>query len=202
MATSTRKTGNNGPVLRSQSPSGRFYSPRSSGSSPFASSSTTFSSHQSTFLHRSVSPTRVNLHGSSTSPSSSVKFSINRPGSPSRSISATSRNQVVKKSGNNPITRQKRTCMCSPTNHPGSFRCSMHKNVANQAPSASYPANRLNARRSAMTNSLVRIGTVEGELVKRALSALIRPSSHSQKRRGSFQPRPSRLSVMSKAEER
>lgn len=52
-----------------------------------------------------------------------------------------------------------------------------------------------------MTNSLVRIGTVEGDLVKRALAALIRPSSHQQRRRAGFEPRPSRLSVMSKAEE-
>ncbi|GFS41727.1 hypothetical protein Acr_00g0076100 [Actinidia rufa] len=43
------------------------------------------------------------------------------------------------------------------------------------------------------------IGTVEGDLVRRALAALIRPSSHQQRRRGAFQPRPSRLSVMSKA---
>ncbi|KAL7191495.1 hypothetical protein ACSBR2_023551 [Camellia fascicularis] len=50
-----------------------------------------------------------------------------------------------------------------------------------------------------MTNSLVRIGTVEGDLVKRALSALIRPSSHQQRRRANFQPRPSRLSIMSRA---
>lgn len=52
-----------------------------------------------------------------------------------------------------------------------------------------------------MTNSLVRIGTVEGDLVRRALAALIRPSSHQQKRRTSFQARPSRLSNMSKAED-
>jgi len=52
-----------------------------------------------------------------------------------------------------------------------------------------------------MANSLVRIGTVEGDLVKRALAALIRPSSHSQRRRASFEPRPSRLSVMSKADD-
>ncbi|KAI9118248.1 hypothetical protein K1719_010580 [Acacia pycnantha] len=54
--------------------------------------------------------------------------------------------------------------------------------------------------RSAMKNSVVRIGGVEGEWVKRALTALIRPSSHQQRRRASFEPRPSRLSVMSKAE--
>ncbi|RWV85066.1 hypothetical protein GW17_00053172 [Ensete ventricosum] len=45
-----------------------------------------------------------------------------------------------------------------------------------------------------MTNSLVRIGTVEGEWVKRALASLIRPSSHHQRRRADFRPRPSRLS--------
>ncbi|CBI25574.3 unnamed protein product, partial [Vitis vinifera] len=90
-------------------------------------------------------------------------------------------------------------CMCSPTTHPGSFRCSLHKGFNNH--SAPYSSNRLNARRSAMTNSLVRIGTVEGDLVKRALAALIRPSSHQQRRRSGFQPRPSRLSNMSKAED-
>ncbi|CAA0842787.1 serine-rich protein-related [Striga hermonthica] len=63
------------------------------------------------------------------------------------------------------------------------------------------PTTRLNMRRSAMTSSLVRIGTVEGDLVKRALAALIRPSSHQQRRREDFRPRPSRLSAMSKADE-
>ncbi|KAK1400069.1 Serine-rich protein-related [Heracleum sosnowskyi] len=190
MAASSRRY--NGPVLRSQSPSGKFCS-------SFASSSS--SAFSSKFI-RSTSPTRVNLNGLSNS-MSSVRFSLDRAGSPRRSISATSRNQVVKKTSTNiPMRSQKkRTCMCSPTNHPGSFRCSLHKNTSNNAPSGSYPTNRLNARRSAMTNSLVRIGTVEGDLVKRALAALIRPSSHSQKRRGSFQPRPSRLSVMSVAEQ-
>ncbi|KAK9706252.1 hypothetical protein RND81_07G113400 [Saponaria officinalis] len=91
--------------------------------------------------------------------------------------------------------------MCSPTNHPGSFRCSLHKSFGPQrnqtASTGPYQSNRLYARRSAMTNSLVRIGTVEGDLVKRALAALIRPSSHHQRRRGDFQPTKSRLSVMS-----
>ncbi|URE25204.1 Serine-rich [Musa troglodytarum] len=79
-------------------------------------------------------------------------------------------------------------CMCSPTTHPGSFRCRLHKGIG-----------ALNARPSAMTNSLVRIGAVEGEWVRRSLAALIRPSSHQQRRRAAFEPRPSRLSVMSKA---
>ncbi|KAF8407186.1 hypothetical protein HHK36_006312 [Tetracentron sinense] len=204
MAASSR-TRTSGPVLqvakgfqRSVSPSGRFCSSStsSSSSSAFASSSSSFSSRSTGLFHRSTSPSRVNLYGSVPS-ASSVRFSMGRSGSPSRSIAASPRDQVVKKQ-NNPLSSQKRTCMCSPTTHPGSFRCSLHKNFNNHA--VSYPSNRLNARRSAMTNSLVRIGTVEGDLVKRALAALIRPSSHQQRRRTAFQPRPSRLSIMSKAE--
>uniref|UniRef100_A0A7N0RHU0 Serine-rich protein-like protein n=1 Tax=Kalanchoe fedtschenkoi TaxID=63787 RepID=A0A7N0RHU0_KALFE len=207
-----------GPVIRSLSPSGRFCNSsvasanRYSTSSGFASSTSSFSG-SSTFFHRSASPTRVNLYSAGASQSSSsVRFSIDRPISPSRSISAVQRNQVVRKHNSHGHSHghghshlpssavgsgPKRTCMCSPTTHPGSFRCSLHKNFnSNHAP---YSSNRLNARRSAMTNSLVRIGTVEGDLVKRALAALIRPSSHQQRRRSAFQPRPSRLSVMSKA---
>ncbi|XP_077216814.1 uncharacterized protein LOC143851315 [Tasmannia lanceolata] len=208
---SSSKTRSSGPVLpigngfqRSVSPSGRFCSSSmsSSSGSAFASSSASFTSQSPSFFHRSASPTRVNLYGSITS-SPSVRFSIDRSISPNRSFSVSSRDQVFKKHPKNPLpdpSSQRRTCMCSPTTHPGSFRCSLHKNNGHQA--VSSPSNRLNARRSAMTNSLVRIGTVEGgEWVKRALSALIRPSSHQQRRRAGFQPRPSRLSVMSKAED-
>lgn len=198
-ASSSRRS--TAPVLRSLSPSGRYYSsPVSSSSSAFASSSSSFSTRSTTFMHRSGSPTRVNLY--KTAPSApSVRFSIDRSTSPGRSISASSpRSQMVNNKGGPVPGKQKRTCMCSPTNHPGSFRCSLHKNFNSQSHSVPYSSNRLNARRSAMTNSLVRIGTVEGDLVRRALSALIRPSSHQQRRRTSFQKRPSRLSFMTKAE--
>ncbi|KAG4392039.1 hypothetical protein AAZX31_04G063000 [Glycine max] len=217
MASSSSRTKSSGPVLRSLSPSSRFCSyttsktPFSSPSSAFASSTSSgFSS--STFFnqprqhhsqshhshHRAASPTRVNLY--SPAPlSSGVRFSIDpRSISPNRSIS----NQIITTKNNRPISGQKKTCMCSPTMHPGSFRCSLHKNIGNNNHhSDSYPSNRLNMRRSAMKNSLVRIGGVEGEWVKRALTALIRPSSHQQRRRAGFEPRPSRLSVMSKAQD-
>ncbi|BAT90369.1 hypothetical protein VIGAN_06160100, partial [Vigna angularis var. angularis] len=66
--------------------------------------------------------------------------------------------------------------MCSPTTHPGSFRCSLHKNTAsNNHHTDSYPSNRLNMRRPAMKNSLVRIRGVEGEWVKRTLPRLFDP---------------------------
>ena len=219
MASSSKKQ-SRGHVLRSLSPSGRFCSyttsrtPFSTPSSAFASSTgSTFSSSSSFYIeshdnhhhhsyqhnshHRSASPTRVNLY-TSNSLSSGVRFSIDsRSISPNRSIS----NHVVAAKKNRPISAQKKTCMCSPTNHPGSFRCSLHKNNGNNTSADSYPSARLNMRRSAMKNSLVRIGGVEGEWVKRALTALIRPSSHQQKRRSAFEPRPSRLSVMSKPDD-
>ncbi|CAH9099800.1 unnamed protein product [Cuscuta europaea] len=221
MAASSKKS--NGPVLPIRScfqhslspPSGRFSSAAgigdktgfaSSTSSSFCSSPANGFMNRSTntgFLHRSTSPTRVSLHGfAPLAPVPSVRFSIGRSLSPHRSMAISSRDQVFhKQNGGNTLSNlPKKTCLCAPTTHPGSFRCSLHKKVNNTA-QASYFPSRLNARRSAMTNSLVRIGTVEGDLVKRALAALIRPSSHQQRRRSDFQPRPSRLSKMSKTDE-
>lgn len=218
MATTSSRRSSSGPVLRSLSPSGRFHTANTTScfntSSAFAwstSSSFSSSSSKSGFFsdsrdnhhcslynshQRSASPTRVNLYSSPSVSAPSFRFSIDRPISPNRSIS------VSKKNHHHSISSsfQKKTCMCSPTTHPGSFRCSLHKNVGNSnQSSSSYPSNRLNMRRSAMTNSLVRIGGVEGEWMKRSLRDLIRPSSHHQRRREGFQPRPSRLSIMSKS---
>ncbi|XP_057959543.1 uncharacterized protein LOC131152007 [Malania oleifera] len=212
MSTSSR-TRSSGPVLpitnkfqRSVSPSGRFCSSSPSDSSAlsaFASSTSGFSAPPS-FFNRSASPTRVNLYATAP-PSPSVRFSISRSTSPGRPISVSQqliRNPPGRVESGHSFSAPKKTCMCSPTTHPGSFRCSLHKNSyggGGHSHGLAYSSNRLNARRSAMTNSLVRIGSVEGEWVKRALTALIRPSSHQQRRRSAFQPRPSRLSVMSKA---
>ncbi|URD74922.1 Serine-rich [Musa troglodytarum] len=162
------------PVLhtqRSMSPGG--------GSSAFASSSSRFTGRSpASFFH----------HGAAPSPTPAVRFSLDRSTSPGRSLAAAAAAPV------------RRTCLCAPTTHPGSFRCRLHKGLHTHHAAVSSPSNRLNARRSAMTNSLVRIGAVEGDWVKRALAALIRPSSHQQRRRADFHPRPSRLSRMSKAD--
>ncbi|KAG6413030.1 hypothetical protein SASPL_125728 [Salvia splendens] len=131
---------------------------------------------------------RINRHA----PPSPIDLYNRSSPSQNRSISITSR--VDKK----PAAGPKRACMCSPTNHPGSFRCSLHKSVASKPQTAPCGSSgRLNMRRSAMKNSLVRIGAVEGEWVRRALAALIRPSSHQQRRRAEFRCRPTRLSVVS-----
>lgn len=176
-----------GPVIRSTSPSPRHTQPSLHSTSFASATSSAFTASRS--LHRPSSPTRLNLYNCA---SRSLSFSLNRTGSQNRSVSMATR---VEK----PAAAPRKTCMCSPTTHPGSFRCSLHKSTS-KAETASFNGSsaRLNMRRSAMKNSLVRIGTVEGDWVKRALAALIRPSSHQQRRRGEFQPRPSRLSVMTK----
>nr|GEV14284.1 protein O-mannosyltransferase [Tanacetum cinerariifolium] len=161
----------------------KFCTPRMTSSSSFSSPSRPTSPNRITLHNHNLN--NNNRHATSSSSSSSIRF-MTSPSKPSWSHGS------------------KKTCLCSPTTHPGSFRCSLHKNINNTSLSSSnnggvYHSNRLHARRSAMTNSLVRIGTVEGDLVKRALAALIRPSSHQQRRRSDFRPTPTRLSKMSKA---
>ncbi|CAL9091781.1 uncharacterized protein LOC135675704 [Musa acuminata AAA Group] len=200
MATSSRRS--SGPVL----PFRRSISPGGGGTaSAFASSSSSFTAHSAASFfhhhqhHRSASPTRVHFVGAAHPPTPSVRLSFDRSTSPGRSLAAPDKRSVAPAAA-----PARRTCLCSPSTHPGSFRCSLHKGLNlhhHGHVAAASPSNRLNARRSAMTNSLVRIGAVEGEWVKRALAALIRPSSHQQRRRAGFQPRPSRLSRMSKADD-
>ncbi|XP_073057127.1 uncharacterized protein [Primulina eburnea] len=188
-----------------------------------ASSAKSRTSHGTTLyshFHRSLSPNRYcysSISGSnfvsrpspvlarSTSP---TRISLGRSDSPTVRFPTSNHRQHNQKSNPRPLgSAPRKTCACSPTTHPGSFRCSLHKkslspgHVNNQTQSYRSTNHQLNMRRSAMTNSLVRIGTVEGDLVKRALASLIRPSSHSQRRRENFKPRPSRLSTLSRNEE-
>ncbi|GLJ26288.1 hypothetical protein SUGI_0505280 [Cryptomeria japonica] len=99
-----------------------------------------------------------------------------------------------------PSAPARKMCLCSPSTHPGAFRCSLHRTC----PPSSAPSNsQLHIRRSAMKISLVRIGSVKGgEWVKRALSALIRPSSHQLRRRMAFHLQPSRLRHMTTAKDK
>ncbi|GJN22484.1 hypothetical protein PR202_gb10049 [Eleusine coracana subsp. coracana] len=148
--------------------------------------------------YRSASPARVKLAGGNAS----------RPAGPSVSVSSSS-----SASGG---VRSRRSCMCSPTNHPGSFRCSLHKerksppSPPSPGSSGSAPtSSRLGAAASRrMGSALVRIGAVEGgEWARRALAATVRPSpaaqqSQHRRRVGGFRPRPSRLSAVSMAGDR
>ncbi|KAI6682347.1 hypothetical protein NL676_036228 [Syzygium grande] len=82
-----------------------------------------------------------------------------------------------------------RTCLCSPTNHPGSFRCNLHKNPARAtdrrvACRAPPPGHR----------GLGMMTRDEG--IKALLLQIINPSRHDLKRKRSFKPKPSRFCLM------
>ncbi|KAG7025104.1 hypothetical protein SDJN02_13927, partial [Cucurbita argyrosperma subsp. argyrosperma] len=134
------------------------------------------------------------------------KYQIDpRPASPGRSISV-QKNRDGNANENVVSSNKRKWWMCSPSTHPASFRCSLHNKKSRHSVNAlnrsEFSNGSLDFRRSAMKNSIARIGGVEGaDLVKRALSALIRPSSHHLRPRSAFQPTPSRLSVMSKADQ-
>ncbi|WVZ12831.1 hypothetical protein V8G54_017361 [Vigna mungo] len=75
-----------------------------------------------------------------------------------------------------------RTCSCSPTTHPGSFRCTKHKKPPRAMPRT---PNHWDLSMAAKANSL-----------KAVLLQMLRPSSHDLHKRKSFQPKPTRFSLM------
>ncbi|KAK7304733.1 hypothetical protein VNO77_42620 [Canavalia gladiata] len=85
-----------------------------------------------------------------------------------------------------PSPQSTRACLCSPTTHPGSFRCSLHKKhhpSVHRNPSNNY--HHLESSMVAKANSL-----------KAFLLQLIKPSSHDLHRRKNFQPKPTRFCLM------
>ncbi|CDP06279.1 unnamed protein product [Coffea canephora] len=74
-------------------------------------------------------------------------------------------------------------------------------NKATDTSTGTSNSGRFTVRQFAIMNSQARSGTVEGDFVKRALTALTRSSSQKQCPRRDFHPEPSRLSVMSRAED-
>ncbi|KAF7086589.1 hypothetical protein CFC21_089874 [Triticum aestivum] len=138
--------------------------------------------------YRSASPTRVKLPagGATRSPGKSVSVSS----SSSAPAGAAS--------------KSRRSCMCSPTNHPGSFRCSLHKDRKQAAPSCNSkpgcPPSIGSAGSKQMGSALVRLVPMEsGHWARRALA----PSPAAQRKRvGGLRLRPSRLSAVSMAGDR
>ncbi|KAK4713014.1 hypothetical protein R3W88_018921 [Solanum pinnatisectum] len=78
----------------------------------------------------------------------------------------------------------KRICYCSPTTHPGSFRCKFHKN----GQKSSY------SRRSSSSSSYLELAKIaKAKSLKVFLLQIIKPSSHDLQRIRNFQPKPSRF---------
>ncbi|KAF8033876.1 hypothetical protein BT93_C0217 [Corymbia citriodora subsp. variegata] len=83
-----------------------------------------------------------------------------------------------------------RTCLCSPTNHPGSFRCNFHKNSAARVTDrrVAHRMPRLDRRE---------LGTMpRDDAIKVLLLQIISPSRYDLKRKRSFEPKPSRFCLM------
>ncbi|TKY54766.1 hypothetical protein E2542_SST19178 [Spatholobus suberectus] len=102
-----------------------------------------------------------------------------------------SRSASTTKSQHSHTSQPPRTCLCSPTTHRGSFRCSMHKKpprgVARPLPRSPSPNphHHWNSSMAAKANSL-----------KAILLQMLKPSSHDLHRRKSFQPKPTRFCLM------
>ncbi|GLJ26324.1 hypothetical protein SUGI_0506400 [Cryptomeria japonica] len=146
---------------------------------------------------QSTSSPNFSVHGSSSPSRNAYSYSANFDFA--RSVSPKTNLQARRPVSSVPPNPVRKMCLCSPSNHPGAFRCSLHRNCPT---SSASPNSQLQIRRSAMKNSIVRIGSMEGgEWVKRALTSNIRPSSHQLRRRTSFRPQPSRLRHVTRAED-
>ncbi|KFK26276.1 hypothetical protein AALP_AA8G225800 [Arabis alpina] len=111
------------------------------------------------------------------------------------------------------VANQKRKCLCSPTTHPGSFRCGFHRRLEIEkiktlnSPSSPVKGNNsfgsgLNLRKVALVNSLAKIGSVEAERFRKSLMAsLVKPAGLHIRRRSDFRPRLSRFCVLHKEDQ-
>ncbi|KAL9242473.1 hypothetical protein vseg_016466 [Gypsophila vaccaria] len=75
-------------------------------------------------------------------------------------------------------------CLCSPTKHPGSFRCHFHRN--SNSKSRSKPLRNHNAYYTAAKANALRM-----LLIHQMINAS--PPSHDHRRRQNFQPKPTRF---------
>ncbi|KAL8243497.1 hypothetical protein R6Q59_009755 [Mikania micrantha] len=87
-------------------------------------------------------------------------------------------------SPSSPSPSSRRICLCSPTNHPGSFRCARHR--------ASSPK----LGRKSISEQLNRLDSKKTNLINEVLMKIIKPASHDLQRRKNFEPKPSRFSVL------
>ncbi|KAK9282437.1 hypothetical protein L1049_005354 [Liquidambar formosana] len=85
-------------------------------------------------------------------------------------------------------TSSTRTCLCSPTTHPGSFRCILHRS-ARKVSGRTTSSVHLNRSESLEMTS-------KANLLKAFLMHIIKPSSQGLQRRKNFQPRPTRFCLM------
>ncbi|XVE98447.1 hypothetical protein REPUB_Repub03eG0107400 [Reevesia pubescens] len=93
-----------------------------------------------------------------------------------------------KNTSSNSNKLQTRTCLCSPTSHPGSFRCSWHRNF-------NKPSCRTKVVRVSPSHWELAV-VAKANSIKAILLQIIKPSSHDMQRRRNFQPKPSRFCLL------
>ncbi|KAL6996668.1 hypothetical protein U1Q18_006797 [Sarracenia purpurea var. burkii] len=91
-----------------------------------------------------------------------------------------------------PSSSSARICLCSPSTHPGSFRCSLHRSCRGVSGRSTAHVNRRRGL-SEMTTMMPK-----ASLIRVFLMQVIRPSSHACQRRQNFEPRPSRFAGMNR----
>ncbi|XP_008228767.1 PREDICTED: uncharacterized protein LOC103328152 [Prunus mume] len=96
-----------------------------------------------------------------------------------------------------------RTCLCSPSTHPGSFRCSLHKGRGPQTGKSSsstitavHHVNNQSTKMKMMKKLMMTYS--KAHLLNAFLKLMIKPSSHHLQRRMNFKPRPTRFRTYSK----
>ncbi|KAJ9178977.1 hypothetical protein P3X46_010813 [Hevea brasiliensis] len=96
-----------------------------------------------------------------------------------------------------------RTCLCSPTTHPGSFKCSLHRNSKGIYAKSKAHMNQMEVSASSSSSSSSRTAAAKSKnivmmaskanLIKAFLMQIIKPSSHSLQRRRNFKPKLTRF---------
>ncbi|CAJ2634612.1 uncharacterized protein LOC123922694 [Trifolium pratense] len=90
-----------------------------------------------------------------------------------------------------------RTCMCSPTNHPGSFRCSIHKKPPRAVVARPSSSSFSNPNYNYLDHSsMAMVAKVNISLKAILLQIIKHRSSRDLHRRKNFKPKPTRFSVM------
>lgn len=88
----------------------------------------------------------------------------------------------------NKTASSSRLCLCAPTTHPGSFRCSLHRRPSNSSHKTPQPLPPPHGSQSKAATT-----TTDHYFLKAFLMQIVKPSSHGLQRRGNFQPKPSRF---------
>ncbi|XVF74809.1 hypothetical protein PTKIN_Ptkin13bG0140900 [Pterospermum kingtungense] len=103
---------------------------------------------------------------------------------------------MAMKSSSSSASSSTRTCLCSPTKHPGSFRCSLHRSLGSVPTKSATPHVNRQKEKSKADMVMVTVTTSKACLIKAFLMQIIKPSSHDLQRRRNFHPKPTRFCLL------